>query len=108
MDVQLVLGIIVAAVAVFGAVLSTLNFVAQRRSGRTAVKVTVSNSFFTYAVGPPISELMLQLSAANTGERPVVLSSFGFKLPDDRKLAILEPKGVEQFPHELLPANYTC
>lgn len=103
MSWELILSVVVACVAVYGAALSTLNFREQRRNRRPAIKVTVAHGYFTYPVGPPLGALLLQLSAANIGERSVMLSSFGFKMPDGRSLAILEPKGVDRFPLELLP-----
>ncbi len=104
MDIERVLGIVVAAVAVFGAVLSTLNFRAQRSHRLAGIKLKVSNGFPVY--GPRLGDLQLQLDAINTGDRSVVISSFGFKLPDgDKRLYLIDPtfKSVQALPHELPP-----
>jgi hypothetical protein len=103
MDPALLISIVVAVVAVYGAILSTLNFRAQRRSRRPAVTVKVSNGMFVW--GPRLSELQLMIEAVNTGEVPVMLSSFGFRLRDGRSIALINPTmhTVDHFPHELLP-----
>jgi hypothetical protein len=103
MDTQTILGIIVAAVAIYGTILSTLNFRAHHRDRRANIRMKVSTGFAVF--GPELSDPQLQLEAVNAGERPVVLSSAGFKLTDGRSIALINPstKTIPGLPHELLP-----
>lgn len=106
MSVEQILGVIVAAVAVYGAGLSTVTFRAQRRERRAIVKVQTSNGF---AVWGQRGNPQLQITATNAGERPVVIEAAGFKLPNGQDtLALINPTtSTMQFPHQLAP-HHNC
>jgi hypothetical protein len=104
MSAELILGIVVAAVAVYGAILSTMTFRAQHRERRARIRVKVSNGF--PVLGGHIGEPQLQIEATNTGERPVVLEAAGYKLPrNGDSLALIAPslRTLPEFPCELAP-----
>lgn len=104
MSAELTLGIVVAAVAVYGAVLSTMTYRAQHRDRRAKVRVRVSNGFPVF--GDHIGDPQLQLEATNTGGRPVVLEAAGFRLPrNGETLALISPslRTFPEFPCELPP-----
>ncbi len=103
MGTELILGIVVAAVAVYGAILSTMTFRAQRRDRRASVRVKVTNGLPAFA--DRLGNVQLLLEATNTGERPVVLEAAGYKLPNGDSLALIAPslRTLPQFPCELSP-----
>jgi hypothetical protein len=98
-----IISVVLAAVAVYGAILSTLNHRAQAKVRRRAVNVRTTHGM-SFS-GPHISPPQIYLEAVNTGEVPVVLASFGFRLPDGKSLAMIDPsvRSVSSFPHELPP-----
>jgi len=106
-NVEQFLGVVVAAVAVYGAALSTMTLRAQRRERRAVVRVKVSNGFAVS--GPRLSEPQLQITATNAGERPVVLENAGFRLPTGETVMLVNPTtgSIQGFPHEL-PPHRSC
>jgi hypothetical protein len=81
-----------------------MNYRAQHRVRRAAVRVKVSNGF--PVLGGRLGEFQLQIEATNTGERPVVLEAAGFKLPrNGETLALIDPplQTLPAFPSELAP-----
>jgi hypothetical protein len=104
MSVELVLGSIVAAVAVYGAALSTMTYRAQRHQHRARIRVSVSNGL--PVLGGRVGKPQLQIEATNIGERPVVFEAAGYKLPrKGESLALIDPslRTLPQFPCELPP-----
>ena len=95
---------IIAAVAVYGACLSTYTLCVQIIRNRPEVKVKISQGFLTSSVGG-LSAQMLFLSASNSGQKTVTLSSCGIRIPYNKQLIIPNPKGDVRFPHELLPSK---
>jgi hypothetical protein len=91
--------LVMAAVAVYGALLSTYNAYVARKQRKRQVKVWLSYGMLTN--GPELSENMLLLSAANAGHRTVTLTSYGFRLPDGRQLVAPVPQGNASLPCEL-------
>lgn len=103
MDTGTILAMIGTAATVAGVMLGIMSYRDKHRARRPAITVRVYNGFHTY--GPDISDLRLFIEAANTGEKPVTLSSWGFKLPDGRTVVLMEPFTNVTFPHELLPGK---
>lgn len=89
---------VTAAVAIYGALLSTYNAYIARKQSRTQIRVTVSYGFLTS--GPNLSDDMLILSASNAGRHAVSLTSVGFVLPTKQQLVITS-EGSSQLPHHL-------
>jgi hypothetical protein len=97
LDTQSIVQLIIAAVAIYGAALSTYNLYSRRPK----VKVNWSHGFLgTPGVGitsPPF----LTLTAMNKGERTVMLGFVGFDLPYKNLFHILfrrREKYILQFP----------
>ena len=91
--------VITAAVALYGAVLSTYTILANRKDKRRQIKVKLSNGFLTS--GPEISSAMLLIDASNPGVRSVILNSAGIKLPNGKTVVFPIPEGNVVFPHTL-------
>lgn len=108
MDWGTIATIIVAIVAVYGAVVSTYNFLIYRRSTEVSLKVKLSYGAcdYPYAVltMPHYSNSTphLVLDVANNGTRPVTIRVPFFKLPNNRQLIIRNPYSAVNLPHELL------
>lgn len=88
--------IVTALVALYGAVLSTLNFIAARREKRRSVTVELSLGLLTWDPG---SKLLL--TASNPGSLSVTLSSCGIRLPNGKQAVFPIPNSNVRFPHEL-------
>jgi hypothetical protein len=104
MSVEVLLGCIVAAVAVYGAALSTMTYREQRHKRRAKIRVSVSSGL--PVLGGRVGEPQLQIEATNIGERKVVLEAAGYKLPKEGdSLALIDPslRTLPQFPCELPP-----
>jgi len=87
--------IITAIVAVYGAVLSTVNTIANLRAKQQRLSVVLSNGFLTY--GPDTSPLMLFIEIANVGSKVVTINSINIKLSKGESVPIINifnPKGV--------------
>jgi len=94
--------IVTIIVAVYGAILSTYNFLVERRKHRPSVNVKISQGFLSSGAGD-VSDLMLFLSASNPGEKAVTLASHGFELPNKKNLVFPRAQSDVTFPCELLP-----
>ena len=91
--------LITAAVALYGAALSTYVFWAERKDKRRHVRVSISNGFL--ALGPELSPPMLLIEATNPGSRTVVLNTPGISLPDRKQIVFPNPQSDVRFPHAL-------
>ena len=87
-------------VAIYGAILSTYNFVSKIREKKRRIKVNFSFGFLT-GVSGQLSPDMLLLTAVNTGYRPIILNSVGFILPNNKTAVIPIPLSNVNFPYEL-------
>jgi len=92
--------IIIALVAVYGAIISTYNLIIHRERTKVRVKIKLSFGFLHYSAGLD-SKHSLILEAINIGARPVTISSQGFILPNKRQLICPNPYSNVQFPLEL-------
>ena len=96
--------LITAAVAVYGALLSTYSVVVRHREKKRWVAVTVSIGFPVYE-GLGLGPTVLFISASNPGSRNVSLCNPGLLLPDKRKLVFPTHQSDVQFPHDLEPGK---
>lgn len=97
--------IVTMLVALYGATLATVTFVAQRREKSARLQVSCDLGFEFSSKGA--SETLLMLKAANVGHVPVTLSSYGLALPGDKSMMMpMFPQSV-QFPYELT-AGKSC
>jgi hypothetical protein len=91
--------ILTAAVAVYGALLSTYTFWANRRDKRPRVRARISFGFLTLPTG--LSPEMLLLECSNPGHVPVTINNPGILLSDGRTLAFIGRQSNVAFPHTL-------
>lgn len=91
--------VVTAAVALYGAVLSTYTILANRKDKRRQIKVKLSNGLLTS--GPELSPAMLLIEASNPGDRSVILNSAGITLPDGKTVVFPIPESNVVFPHTL-------
>ena len=95
--------IITAIVALYGAILSTVSILSQRKDKKRQILVKLSNGFLTF--GPELSPAMLFIEASNPGHIPVNINSPGIILPDKRTIVFPSPQGDVSFPHSLPPGE---
>ncbi len=93
-------GIIIAIVAIYGAVLSTYLAYQQRAKDKMKLNVRVSWGALT---GVPTYETKLFVGVSNPSSRPITVSNVGIKLPDDEQILFFE--GNIQLPYSLEPEN---
>jgi hypothetical protein len=91
--------IVTAAVAIYGAALSTYNLIVNHREKSRRVKVRISWGFLTY--GPQLSSTMLFITVANPGTRPVTLTSVGLLLPDGKQMFFPPADANQSLPFDL-------
>jgi len=104
MTSNLVITIIMAIVALYGAALSTYNAIQQRKEKKPSIKVSQGIGMITDAMGG-LSDAMIVLTAANTGHIPVTLASAGLFLPNSQQM-IFPPLALNvRFPYELVPGK---
>jgi len=92
--------IVAATVALYGAVLSTINLLIARKERRRQVKVTFSQGLTALPGAPVLYHLSME--AANTGTRPVTLSAPFIRLPSGH--SVFFPQwwfGSSEFPCNL-------
>ena len=96
--------LIIALVALYGAILSTYNIIRQHRLSVPRVQVELVLGFIADPVSG-VSDSMIFIKAANVGQVPVSLSGHAFRLPDKRQLIIQLPSSSVRFPCELEPGK---
>jgi hypothetical protein len=69
--------IVTAAIAAYGAVLSTFNLVRQVVSGRVNVKLTVQKDMQLIGDEGSDSDTVVLMTATNVGSRPVTIRNMG-------------------------------
>ena len=97
--------VVTAAVAVYGAALSTYTLIQNRKEKQRKISVKLSNGFLTS--GPELSPAMLLIEATNPGNRTVILNTIGIFLPDGKTVAFPNPQSNVRFPHPL-PEGNSC
>ena len=86
-------------VALYGAGLATYVAFVQRKDKKPQVEARLSLGFLTH--GPHMSDEHVLLTAANIGERNVMLSSGALLLPDGSQVITFADNATERFPHQL-------
>lgn len=97
--------IVTAIVAVYGAIMSTVTFVVNRRDKKRKLEVKFSNGSLTY--GNKLSELMLFINVSNPGNRAVKINVPRIILPDGKTIVFPNPQSDVKFPH-LLEEGRKC
>lgn len=89
---------VTAAVAVYGAGLSTYTFITQRRDNRPRVKVTLSYGALFLRDRPQIA---LMIGVSNPGKHNVTVKSVWLQLPNKHRFFMPRLEGTTQLPCEL-------
>jgi hypothetical protein len=94
--------IITLIIAIYGALVSTYSVWASRQEKKREIKVQLSYGLL--ANPPSVGLKILIISALNTGQKRVTLTSMGLILPrkDENYLQFLRPDSNVSFPHDLL------
>lgn len=101
---QVTFAIVTAALALYGAVLSTYNTIHERRRRKPQLAVTFSHGLIGYG-GGGASPALLILGAGNSGERPVTISSAYLDIPCRKQSMFGMWHGEVELPHQLLPGE---
>jgi hypothetical protein len=91
--------IIVAIVAIYGAIMSTITFFSKHKEKQRQLKVKFSNGFTPY--GDNLGELMLFIEVSNLGFRDVTINVPRLILPDRKTVVFPNPQSDVRFPHKL-------
>lgn len=75
----------------------------KRAESRPVIKLVQSGGLRVGPLGP--SDPLCMIEAQNHGACPVVLSSFGFRLPDSKSLVFHDELGQARFPLKLEPGD---
>ena len=97
--VQIITTIIVAFVAVYGAILSTVNFILARRERKPRLKVTCDWGVITQ--GRDVSQPFLFINIANVGYKTITINAPIFRLENNTQIIFRQPQSEVNFPHEL-------
>lgn len=94
--------IITLIIAIYGALLSSYSVWASKQEKKREIKVQLSYGF--HAGPPSVGPMMLIISALNTGQKRVTLTSMGLILPkkDEKFLTFLRPDSNVNFPCDLI------
>lgn len=99
-------------VALYGAVLSTYNVVAQRNEKRHQLRVHLSFGFNVYGTpggGSTLGPTVLSAEARNPGYRTVTITSVGLQLPNRRQMFLDLQSLTPPLPYDLEPGrNYVA
>lgn len=95
--------LIVAATALYGAVLSTYTLVRQNKNKKPSIKVSISTGFVTdfTCLGP----VRVMVTAANDGHVPVMVVSWAIRLPDKTSLVVPGAETSRTLPVSLAPGE---
>ncbi len=96
--------ILVVIVAVYGAILSTYNFLIKFKERISKIKVKLGISLITHTQGN-ISDAQINISLHNHTTKPVVLNQPELFLPDGRKLILMNLQSESRFPNILEPGH---
>jgi hypothetical protein len=91
-----------AILGTYGALLATFTFFTQRRDKRPRLRVTRRTGFFV-GVGTS-DETQFVINAANIGQVPVTIASFGLRLPKGGG-QLIDPIAFTNLPKELSPGQ---
>lgn len=83
-DFEFAKDVVLFVLAIYAAILSTINFIQSHRRDRRSLKVTMNTVMPTY--GPNLGPPYAQLQAVNAGHRPVTVTVLTFQLPNGKWL----------------------
>lgn len=81
--------LLLASVALYGAVLSTVNWWQASKKERRLIKIAASTALPTYPDGS-VGNAFAKVEAVNIGRRKVTIGSLGFQLEDGKRLFSLQ------------------
>jgi hypothetical protein len=88
---------------VYGAVLSTLNLINQRRAAIPQLKVILREIHTIDVPSGRVSDLRLVVDAANYGQKICTIEMLGFEFGGSTPVQVPQPEGDVMFPHEVKP-----
>ena len=88
--------VITALIAIYGAILSTINLINNVKNNKSFIEVTTTWGMIT---GDEKTKLFI--TASNPSSRTVTLSSMGFILPNKKYLIFTYPESNVSFPYEV-------
>ena len=91
--------IIIAIVAIYGAIMSTITFFSKHKEKQRQLKVSFSNGFTPY--GDNLGGLMLIITVSNPGFRDVTINVPRLILSDKKTVVFPNPQSDVRFPHKL-------
>jgi hypothetical protein len=107
MDVWVAIGLVLSVAGIVLGVYYGQRSLAPRSSRGPKVIVRVANTFPVYDLpdgSQRIGDHHVSVSAVNTGDQPVAITSWGIKLPGDRRMVVTRPlPWATRLPHELRP-----
>jgi hypothetical protein len=95
------LGLITATGILYGIIMSTYNFIENRKTKKRRLDVKIAYGEFRDAPIGTSSHPMLFIDVANIGYCPVTINAPYFELPDGRTYVPPEPLTIIRFPFEL-------
>lgn len=100
MDIIIWDRVIIAIVAVYGAIMSTITFISRSKEKQSQLKVEISNGLIGTA-GAGVSEVMLFIEIYNSGYRDVTINVPKIILPNRKIVVFPNPLSDVTFPHRL-------
>ena len=91
--------LITAVVAIYGAILATLNHINYRKEKRRLIQIKMSWGLLAYP--ETLSDPMFLIDIANPGYRPVTVNTPCIRLPSGESLIFPWPTAEVRFPYEL-------
>lgn len=95
--------IVTAFVAVYGAILSTLNALASRREKRRTARAEIKMGFLV--MGNVLGRSQIFISVSNPGYQPIVITSACIELPDGSNIVMPSSQGTQLLPYKLHPSE---
>ncbi|MCM3628779.1 hypothetical protein M3194_15655 [Paenibacillus glycanilyticus] len=91
--------IITVGIALYGAVMSTITFVANKKEKTRQLEADITNGFLTYDHG--LSGGMLFLTVRNKGYKTASINAPFLLLPNKSKIVFTRPQSNVTFPYKL-------
>lgn len=95
---------LLAAIALYGAALSTFNFRQAQRKEKRYIVVNAGSAIPTYNDGR-FGKTFARIEAVNAGQRKVTVTGLGFKLQDGKRLVSLVPNHLPGVQDTQLPVT---
>ena len=85
--------VVIFLLAIWGAVLSTINWRQNTDKNKRCIKVTASTAMPAYETGD-LGDCYAEIKATNTGHRSVTVNRLFFELPDKATLVLISSQGL--------------